>query len=78
MKIIIDINADDYNEITTDAKNTPRNLTYYERRIAEGTPLCEITTRIENEIKKGNDAEYSEFRAGLRQALAIISEFEEK
>lgn len=37
MKIMIDISEKTYNEIMDDAKNTPRNLNYYERIIADGS-----------------------------------------
>ena len=39
MKIMIDISEKTYNEIMDDAKNTPRNLNYYERIIADGNPI---------------------------------------
>ena len=39
MKLVIDIDEKTYNEIMDDAKNTPRNLSHYERIISNGTPL---------------------------------------
>ena len=39
MKLVIDIDEKTYNEIMDDAKNTPRNLSHYERIIAKGAPL---------------------------------------
>lgn len=39
MKLVIDISDETYYAIMDDAENTPRNLSYYERIIANGTPL---------------------------------------
>ena len=41
MQIVIDIPKDTYVEIMGFAENSPRELNYYERRIAEGIQLPE-------------------------------------
>lgn len=51
MQIVIDISDETYNEIMDDAKNAPRNLSHYERIIANGTQLDKIRAEIEQQYK---------------------------
>lgn len=39
MQVVIDIPDETYNQIIEESKLSPRNLDYFERRIAKGTPL---------------------------------------
>ena len=48
---MIDIDEEAYNEIMDDAKNTPRNLSHYERIIAKGNPIA-FGDEIHNELEK--------------------------
>lgn len=50
MKLLINIDEKTYNEIIDDVINTPRNLSHYERIIANGTPLYKIRAEIESQI----------------------------
>lgn len=40
MELVIDIDEKTYKDIMDDAKNTPRNLSHYERIISKGNPIA--------------------------------------
>ncbi len=73
MQIVIDISDETYNEIMDDAKNTPRNLSHYERIIANSTPLDKIRERIELE-KLGYPPSAGYYKA-IMKCLQIIDKY---
>ena len=88
MKLVIDIDEKTYNEIMDDAKNTPRNLSHYERIIANGTPLPKghgrlidkdhMIARLEAASKfyggENADAFDERFSHGLKEAAIKVAE----
>lgn len=74
MKLVIEIDEKTYNEIMDDAKNTPRNLSHYERIIAKGTPLDKIRADIE-QIADEEQKHDEKWAIGLRYAIKIIDKY---
>lgn len=64
MKLVIDISDETYYAIMDDAKNTPRNLSHYERIISNGTPLEEVLGEIKGKIQEEIKREYIPYTGG--------------
>ena len=75
MKLIIDIPDKDYEEIMSDKKYQPRNLSWFERRIANGIPLDDIKAEIQKALDedKATDTENAKVQAiALMWCLEVI------
>lgn len=71
MKLIIDIDDNDYETLMSDKAHCPRDLTKLEWKIVEGTPLNNLFNKIKEEIDISN-------RVTIDRIEKIINKCEEE
>ena len=79
MKIIIDIDKNEYDEIIYFKNTRPLDLNHYDRMIATGTPLSKVLESIKGEIETrlcDVVSDYTDgYRTAIQGALAILDKY---